>query len=265
MGGEYVDLPGVKTWYEVEGKGDPVVLLHGGIVSNELWGPQREVLAADFQVYLPERRAHGHTPDVEGPLSYYDMATDTIDFLTKIVGKPAHLIGWSDGGITALIVSIQRPDLVRKQVIVGGNFRPATELAGTAEMMEGLTPDSPDLAMFKGMYEAVSPDGPEHWPTFINKIREMWKTEPTITNEDLGRITSPTLVFVGDDDMMPLEHTIDMYRSIPNAELVVVPGASHAALMEKPDLSNRLILDFLKNEPAPTMMPIRRATADASH
>src|SRR6478609_8064119 len=70
--GDYVDLPGVRTWYEVEGDGDPLVLLHGGFCTNDTWGAQRADLAAGHRLYLPERRAHGHTPDVAGPLTYQD-------------------------------------------------------------------------------------------------------------------------------------------------------------------------------------------------
>ena len=261
--GEYVNLPGVKTWYEVEGSGDPIVLLHGGLVSNELWEPQRAAFGADFQIFLPERRAHGRTPDVEGPLSLYDMADDTIDFLTTVVAKPAHLVGWSDGGNTALLVSIKRPDLVLKQVLVGANFLPATELEGGEELAEGLNPDNPGLAEFRASYEALSPDGADHWPVFLEKLAEMWRKEPNVTAEEFGRITAPTLVVTGDDDMMPLEHTIQMYRAISNSELAVVPGSSHALMMEKPQLANQIILDFLKNDPVPTMMPRRRAPADA--
>lgn len=112
--GEYVELPGVKTWHEVEGKGDPLLLLHGGFCTNETRGPQRRDFAAAYRVFLPDRRAHEHTPDVEGPLSYHDTASDTIDFINSVVAKPVHWMGWSDGGIVGLLVAIARPDLVRK-------------------------------------------------------------------------------------------------------------------------------------------------------
>ena len=120
--GKLIELPGVKTWYEVEGNGDPLLLLHAMFCSNETWAAQRPDLSAVYQVFLPERRAHGHTGDVAGPLSYHDMASDTIDFLTLAVAKPAHLVGFSDGAIVALLVAIARPDLVRKLVVIGGNF-----------------------------------------------------------------------------------------------------------------------------------------------
>ena len=129
--GKYVELPGVKTWYEVEGKGEPLVLLHGGFCTNETWATLRPEFAARFRVFLPERRAHGHTPDVEGPLSYTDMAKDTVDFLTSVVRKPAHLVG----GIVGLLVAIARPDLVRKLVVIRANFRPALHVFPGAEPM----------------------------------------------------------------------------------------------------------------------------------
>jgi pimeloyl-ACP methyl ester carboxylesterase len=261
--GEYVELPGVKTWYEVEGQGDPVLLMHGGFCTNETWGPQRADFAADHRVFLPERRAHGHTSDVEGPLSYDDMATDTIDFLTTVVEGPAHLVGWSDGGIVALLVAIARPELVRKIAVTGANFKPPPEI-GPAEGLDELTADAPEMAMFRAMYEAASPDGPEHWPIVVGKMVEMIRAEPDIPMEDLGRIGAPTLVLVGDDDFISLEHTLELYRAIPNSELAVVPGTSHAHFMEKPLLVNRIVLEFLDNDPVPTMMPIRRAAASGS-
>jgi pimeloyl-ACP methyl ester carboxylesterase len=261
--GEYIELPGVKTWYEVEGQGDPVLLLHGGFGTNETWGPQRADFAADHRVFLPERRAHGHTPDVEGRLSYHDMASDTIDFLMSVVGSPAHLVGWSDGGIVALLVAITRPDLVRKIAVTGANFKPAPEI-GPAEVLDELTADAPEMEMFRAMYEAASPDGPEHWPIVVGKLVEMYRTEPNILIEDLGRISAPTLVLVGDDDIVSLEHTLELYHAIPNSELAVVPGTSHAHFMEKPSLVNRIVLDFLDNDPVQTMLPVRRATASGS-
>jgi pimeloyl-ACP methyl ester carboxylesterase len=262
--GEYVELPGVRTWYEVEGQGEPLLLLHGGFLTNETWAPQRADFAADHRTFLPERRAHGHTPDVEGPLSYRDMAQDTIDFLTSVVGGPAHLVGFSDGGVVALLVAIARPELVRKIAVTGANFKPASEI-GPAEALDALTPDAPEMEMFRSMYEAASPDGPEHWPVVVGKMVEMIRAEePDIPMEDLGGIGAPTLVLSGDDDIIPLEHTIELYRAIPNSELAVVPGTSHAHFMEKPWLVNRIVLDFLEKDPVSTMMPIRRATAPGS-
>ena len=107
--------------------------------------------------------------------------------------------------------------------------------------------DGDDLAMLRTMYEAVSPDGPEHWPVVVAKFKEMVATQPTISVEQLGGITASTLVVVGDDDMITLEHTGSLFRAIPNSQLAVVPGTSHFVVMEKPELVNRIVLDFLSS------------------
>ncbi|MYT25385.1 alpha/beta fold hydrolase [Streptomyces sp. SID7760] len=261
--GAYVELPNVRTWYETEGSGDPLVLLHGGFCTNETWGAQRADMAAGYRVFLPERRAHGHTPDVEGPLSYQAMAEDTVAFLEAVVRAPAHLVGWSDGGIVALMVAAARPDLVRKVVVIGANFRPAEEAFVEPAMLDEMTPGSDELEFFRAMYDPVTPDGVGHWPVVAAKLVAMWRGQPKMTPADLGRIEAPTLVMAGDDDMVTLEHTIALYRGIAGSQLAVIPGASHLAPLEKPDLVNRLILDHLGQEPRETMMPIRRASAPA--
>ncbi|GGT15869.1 alpha/beta fold hydrolase [Streptomyces chromofuscus] len=259
--GDYGKLPGLETWYETEGTGEPLLLLHGGFCTNETWGAQRAVLAAEYRLFLPERRGHGHTPDVEGPLSYQDMADDTVAFVDTVVGAPAHVVGWSDGGIVALPAALARPDLVRKVVVIGANFRPSPESWAAPAMLDDVTPDSPDLALFRELYDAVAPDGAGHWPVVAARTVDMWRTEPTLTAEELGRVSAPTLVLVGDDDLVTLEHTIALYRAIPDAQLAVVPGTSHLAPLEKPGQVNRLILDHLGNEPIETMLPVRRARA----
>jgi pimeloyl-ACP methyl ester carboxylesterase len=258
--GDYVELPGVRTWYETEGLGDPLLLLHGGFCTNETWGAQRADLAAKYRLFLPERRGHGHTPDVEGPLSYQDMADDTAAFLDSVVGGPAHFVGWSDGGIVALLVAIARPDLVRKLVVIGANFLPAQECWVEPAMLDDMTPDSSDLMFFREMYEAAAPDA-SHWSVVARKIVDMWRTEPRLSTQDLAGISAPTLVLVGDDDMMTLEHTISLYRAIPNSQLAIVPGTSHLVPLEKPGQVNHLILDHLANEPIETLFPVRRARA----
>ncbi|MFJ3436275.1 alpha/beta fold hydrolase [Streptomyces cyaneofuscatus] len=262
--GDYTDLSGVKTWYETEGNGDPLVLLHGGFCTADTWGAQRADLAAAYRVLLPERRAHGHTPDVEGPLTYQDMADDMATFVEKIIGGPAHLVGWSDGGVVALLISFARPELVRKVVVIGANFRPGPECFVEPEMLDTMTADGEDLDFFRQMYAAVTPDSPGHWPVVARKIIEMWRTQPTISTAELARVSAPTLVMVGDDDMMTLEHTNALYSALPRGSLAVVPGASHLVPLEKPGLVNRLILDHLAQDSVETMMPVRRGPTQQS-
>jgi pimeloyl-ACP methyl ester carboxylesterase len=93
----YVELGGVRTWYAEHGEGEPLVLLHPGGADARAWAPNLRPLAAHFRVFTPERRGHGRTPDVEGPITYELMADDTIAFLEAVVGEPADLVGTATG------------------------------------------------------------------------------------------------------------------------------------------------------------------------
>jgi pimeloyl-ACP methyl ester carboxylesterase len=252
-----VEIHGVTTHYEEQGQGDPLVLLHGGLSSSTEWGMQLPAVAAAYHVFAPDRRGHGRTSDTDAPYTYEDMATETIAFLEQVVGGPARLVGWSDGGNVALLVAAQRPDLVHRQVVVGANFHHAG-LMDVADM--GDDPDAPEVAIFKALHDAVSPGGPDHWSSFFRRSMQMWREGPTMTVADLAGIDVPTLVLVGDDEPITFEHTCALYEALPASQLAVVPGASHLLLLEKADAANRLILDFLaETEPPATMFPVRRA------
>lgn len=254
----YAELPAVRTWYDELGVGEPLVLLHGGLVDARFFVQNIDPLAERFHVFTPERRGHGHTPDVPGPITYEAMALDTIDFLEQVVGTSAHLVGHSDGAVVAMLVAMRRPELVRRLVLVSGGFHHAGLMPGMDEL------DVDQVVQFLGSaYGEVSPDGVEHFPVVVRKIAEMAAKEPELEREDLGRVTSRTLVMFGDDDLLTMEHVIAMYEGIPGAELAVVPGTSHFLLQEKPDLCNAVIVDFLTREPVPTVAPVRRASSPA--
>jgi pimeloyl-ACP methyl ester carboxylesterase len=118
-------LPTVPMWYDERGDGDPLVLLHpgGAGVDSRALGPNLDALSRRFRAFTPEQRAHGRTPDGDGPLSYLDMAGDTVTFIEELIGGPVHLLGYSDGAVTALTAALRRPDLVRRLVLVAGVFR----------------------------------------------------------------------------------------------------------------------------------------------
>jgi pimeloyl-ACP methyl ester carboxylesterase len=252
--GQYTEVAGLRTWYEELGSGDPLLLMHGGLWDSSAFAPNAPELAESFHVYMPERRGHGHTPDADGPITYAGMAEDTIAFLETVVGGPAHLVGHSDGANVALLAALRRPDLVRRLVLISGNFH-----------HDGLVPDGIEIEQVAGYiedaYAQVSPDGREHFPVFVAKIARMVAEEPTLTTSDLAQVRSRTLVMAGDDDAIKISHTVALYESIPDAELAIVPGTSHALTLEKPSLVNRLILDFLSTDPVPTMVPLRRQNA----
>jgi pimeloyl-ACP methyl ester carboxylesterase len=251
---QYVQLGAVRTWYDEHGAGDPLVLLHGGLVDARFFEPNLRPLSERFHVYTPERRGHGHTPDVEGPITYQLMADDTVAFLEQVVGEPADLVGHSDGAFIAMLVAMQRPELVNRLVMISGGYNKSGEAMPDMEL------DVDQVVPFLGpAYGEVSPDGEAHFPVVAAKIAELARTEPNLDVSELARVRQRSLVMFADDDLMTLTHAVQMYDVLPEAELAVVPGTSHFLNQEKPDLVNAIVLDFLTREPVPTVAPIRRA------
>lgn len=247
-----VDLNGVRTWFDERGAGEPLVLLHPGLTDSRAFGPIRDAFAARFRTFAPERRGHGHTPDV-GPITFELMAEDTIRFLEQVVGGRARLLGYSDGAVVALLVALRRPDLVSRLVFVAGVFHHGGWLPGVID------PNNKPPDFMAASYGEVSPDGAAHFPAVVEKLARIHLIEPALTHADLSQITSRTLVMLGDDDEVALEHAVALYRALPNSELAVIPGTSHGLLVEKPEICTSMILDFLCNEPVETFAPIRRA------
>ncbi len=253
--GHHVDIDGVPTYYEVTGEGDPVVLLHGGMCPAETWDPQVPALAEQYRVYVPERVGHGRTPDIDGPITYEDMAQHTIGFLEAVGIESAHLAGWSDGAIVGLLVALRRPKLVRKLVLVDQYVT----LEGAHPKYEGfMAAMTADAAppMLVELYGAVSPDGPEHFPVVFDKLHDLWIGATGLEVDDLRRVTAPTLVLAGDGGGITLEHAAAMLRALPDAQLAVVPGTSHGLPLEKPHVVNQLILDFLADEQVPQLFSL---------
>jgi pimeloyl-ACP methyl ester carboxylesterase len=250
---DYADLGDVRTWYDKHGEGEPLVLLHPGGADARAWAPNLDALAAHFKVFTPERRGHGRTPDVEGPITYELMANDTIAFIERIVAGPAHLVGCSAGASVALHVAVRRPDLARRVVLISGVFHRDGWVASAID------PDADPPEILARGYRELSPDGPDHFAVVGAKLARMNWEEPTLAVSDLRGLTSRTLVMIGDDDEVTLEHAIATYRALVDAELAVIPGTSHGLLHEKAALCNSIIVDFLTTDPVPTLAPVRRA------
>jgi len=261
--GGHVEAGGLRTYYEVRGAGDPVILLHGGMCTAETFDAQADALATRYRVYVPERRGHGRTPDVAGPITYENMAGDTIAFMEAMGLQSAHLAGWSDGALVGLLVAMRRPEAVRKLVLIGQyvNIDGARE-EGMALLHAFTTETFPP--MFRQMYAAVSPDGPEHFDVVFDKLAPLWRGDPGIALDDLAAVTAPTLVLAGDDDVLTIEHAAALARALPDAQLAIVPGTSHGLPMEKPEVVNRLLLDFLADEQTPKMLVISEMLAAMS-
>jgi pimeloyl-ACP methyl ester carboxylesterase len=247
--GEYADVHGLKMYYEIHGKGRPVVLLHGGMHGIETsFAKQIPVLAQSHRVIAVEQMGHGHTRDVPGrPLTYEAMAEDTAALLVQLGIRDADLIGWSDGGQIALRLAFTHPELVRRVIASGVGF------GAPPGMFKQAVPDKVvgrNIAgMFPAGYEAykrISPDGPDHWTAVAVKGRAMWSA-PTwgFTPADLAKIRRPVLIVSGDRDIVPLEENTRMVRAIPKAELLILPGTGHTTFQDRPALLNPILVDFL--------------------
>src|ERR1700722_9472512 len=256
-----IDIEGLAVFYETEGDGATIVLLHGGLADNSTWAAQFSGLSPHRHVVAPERQAQGHTPDRPGPLTYQAMTDQTVSFLVALGLGPVDLLGWSDGGMVGTLIAAEHPELVRTRTVTGSGFSSAGYVPGSMEALLALTPDDDDMVMFAAMYAQASPDGPEHFPEVWEKMRTMW-AEPFDWTAKVQQISAPTLVIVGDDDYISVGHAQEFSRLVESGQLAVVPGASHLVPMEKPDLFNQLVLDFTSNPMPETMMPIRRKTAN---
>ncbi len=224
-----------------------MLLLHGGFGTVEDFASQTPELAKQFKVVAFERPGHGHTADTNEPFSFDTMSEYTIDFIEALGLGATNLVGWSDGAIIALLVSISRPDLVKRMVCVSGSFNTSFVTTRFLDRLRSATPESfrKNQARLVQRYDEATPDGPAHFPVVFEKTKRMWLNEPDIKKEELARIVAPTLVMAADRDSVSADHTLELFRSIKNAQLCIVPGATHFLLSEKPDTTNRAILDFL--------------------
>lgn len=193
---------------------------------------------------MPERRGHGRTPDVPGPYTTEAMAAETAAVIQALAEGPVHVVGWSDGAYVAAHLALHRPDLVRSAVLIGQ----ALSVDGETRAVRALMHD-PDLAdSFRAGFADTSPDGPDHYDVVIDKIFTMWRNPLEMPIAELSRITAPVLVMQGDDDGVRIEWNLALARALPRGQFAVVPGTGHGAPIQKADLVNLLILDFLAGQ-----------------
>lgn len=244
--GTVVDVNGAKIYYETFGEGLPLMLIHGGAATIESWFCQIPALAEKHLVVVPEARGHGRSPDVEGEIDFVRMADDFAGLLDHLGLRDVGLIGWSDGGVTALQMAMDRPDLVSKIVALGTHSRPEGMTEAFTAEIEGATPELFPEILVSG-YKALSPDGPDHWPVVFGKLRTMWLTLPDFGDEELGSVKCPVLLLNGETDIVRPEETERMEELIPNARRLVLRGATHYAPVEMPAVVNAAILEFLES------------------
>ena len=256
---KFITIDGHKIWCKQWGNhGEPVVLLHGGLSNTENW--EKEILPAVEKTHQPfayDRTAHGRTKIRDGFMHFDFQVDEFIAYIEKVVKKPVHVIGWSDGGNIGLLASIKRPDLIKSLVGIGMNY---TYKGGISFDLNNVSVSDEEKASFAKM----SKQDPELLITIIRKAFKVWSSEPKLKLKDLAKVKCPVLVLAADDEPFTSELTFKMYEAIPNARLAVVPGTSHALVKEKPKLMHAIIKDFYKSLDFPiTKMPNRRKKRQA--
>ena len=250
---EYINLRNHQVYnYEWDHEGEAVVLLHGGLSKTSSWDYLMvPPLEDEFHVFAYDRTGHGFTGDQPGSLHFEFQCQEAIAYLEEVVKEPAHLIGYSDGGIIALMVAIKRPELVKSIVAIGANYHYSAPLSDFDEA----NVSEEDQAE----YNLISPDAPHTLLEKINRMNEIWKTEPDISLSEIASIQCPVLVIAGDDDVIAHDHTISLYETLPLGQLAIIPGTSHGLVKEKPALLIAVILQFLEDLSYPiTRSPVRR-------
>ena len=222
----YLPVNGLDMYYEVHGDGGPLLLLHGGGGSiPEKWIPH---FSPHFRVIAPEQMGHGRTADLaDRAFHYHDMAEDTIELLRLLDVESAVVVGFSDGGIIGLDMAIGHPAVVSRLAVSGANARADGYTDENKEWVRTLDPASEPVSE---RYQALSPDGADHWPILFSRMQPMWAAEPSFTGAELARIAAPTLLIFGDSDIVTPEHAVEMFRAIPDAQLCVVPNGGHGVM-----------------------------------
>ena len=235
----YAAVNRLNMYYEVHGEGPPLLLLHGGTGSIPTkWIP---FFSSQFRVIAMEQMGHGRTADViDRAFHFHDMAEDTVELMLQLGIERAVVVGYSDGGIIGIDMAIHHPERVTKLAVTGANSRAD---GYTAENMEWARTFKPADLPVSDAYARLSPDGPDHWPIVLGRLQRMWPVEPNFTREEMQSIKAPTLIIIGDGDIVTPEHAVEMFRTIPNAQLCVVPNAGHGVMPKE------AILAFLNEVP----------------
>jgi pimeloyl-ACP methyl ester carboxylesterase len=227
---------GVKLYYEVYGAGEPLLLIHGNNTGIFSLSAQIDYFRKRYKVIAMDSRDQGRSGDSPDKITYEKMTDDLAALLDHLKTGPVNVLGWSDGGIEALLLGIRHPAKVKKIVADAANLNP-TEKAVYPEV----------LAMAKSMVESV-PAADRETPQGKRKLKvyQMTFDEPHIDAKALEAITAPTLVVAGDHDVIRDEHTLDIYHHIPNSQLCIFPNATHMMLYDDPALFNQTAERFFR-------------------
>jgi len=240
----YAPINGLKMYYEIEGTGNPLVYIppafgYAGVNSFPALLRSHSVITVDLQ-------GHGHTADIpERPITFEQHAKDVVGLLNYLAIPKADFFGESFGGVIATMIAVHYPELVGRVATYGATFGPA-QIAVKPEVLRTNpvpTPFSRGIQFQRENYKKVAPD-PDYWPKIWGKVvSDHWGG---FSNEELASIKAPVLIAVGDHDFVRLEHALETFKLIPNAELAVIPDAGHFALFSEQKRVISVVENFLE-------------------
>ena len=235
------DVAGAKIFYAVYGKGEPVVLLHGGLGNSAHFAFQLPALVDRFQVIAIDSRGQGRSTKGDVAITYDQMANDVVAVLDKLEIAHASIVGWSDGGEVALKLGIGYPARVDRLFVFGANYdsNGSKPRSGPSQTFLGYS------ARCRSDYARMSRSGlPYH--ALVDAMRPLWRNPTGITKDQLRAIAAPVMMADGDhDEIILLDQIEEMAELIPNAQLKVFDGASHFALWQDPQTFNQALVEFL--------------------
>lgn len=237
----YVEHEGARIWYAAYGSGSPVILLHGGLGHSGNWGYQVPVLVGDgYRTVVIDSRGHGRSTRDDRPFSYELMASDVLAVMEKLGIEKAALVGWSDGACTSLVFASQDPSRVAGVFFFACNMDPSgtKEIEFTPTLQRCFARHVKDYAQLSA--------APDQFDEFSEAVGLMQRTQPNYSAEDLAQIRVPVAIVQSEhDEFIKPEHAEYLARVIPNAEYIFLPGVSHFAPLQRPELFNAAMLGFL--------------------
>jgi len=257
----YAPVNGLQMWYEVHGSGGtrPLVLLHGNLSTIGVdFGGIIPALARTRQVVGVEQQAHGHTADIDRPLSIRHWTDDTAALLGHLGIERADLFGYSSGSAVAFQLALDHPELVGKLVLASFCYRLDGLYPGLLDNIGQLQPEHLAGTPFEQDYARVAPN-PGDWPRLIDKIKQMEQDNPEWSADDVRNLAAPAMLVIGDSDIVRPEHSVELFRllgggvagdlaGLPRSRLAVLPGTTHVTLVQRADWLSSMVAEFLDAE-----------------
>jgi pimeloyl-ACP methyl ester carboxylesterase len=240
----YAHVNGLDIYYETHGDGEPLVLLHGGLLTIGLsFARTLPTLARTRRVVAIELQGHGHTADTDREFTAEHLADDVVGVLDELGIARADLFGFSLGGIVALRMAMRHPGRTGRVAVAGTHFHADGYRQGIFDMESDLLPTEADFQAMHDAYVAVAPD-PGHFEAFAAKASPL-PQQLAWSADDLRTVRSPVLIVIGDRDFVRVDHAARMQELLPDARLAVLPDTTHIGLTERADLMLPLVEEFL--------------------